>query len=94
MLIVERLEDDYDDASKIGRLRKWFSIDEANSQLLQHRPIQQEYFDKLCKDKVRSTKIFAYVLIVLWPSNETHVAVTLYFVTAALVIISLANFVT
>ena len=52
VLIVERLKEDYDDASKIGRLRRWFSIDDAINMLSQHKPVQQKYIDKLCKDEV------------------------------------------
>ena len=52
VLIVENLEDNYDDAGKIGRLRNWFSLDEATKKLSEHKPVQQEYIDKLCQDKV------------------------------------------
>ena len=52
ILIVEKMLDDYDDAGKIGRLRRWFSLDEAIKQLSQHKPVQQEYLDKLFNDEV------------------------------------------
>lgn len=55
VLIVEKLVKDYDDACKIGRLRRWFSIDDAFNMLSQHKPVQQEYIDKLCRDEVRGS---------------------------------------
>ncbi|CAK8688979.1 diphosphoinositol polyphosphate phosphohydrolase 1-like [Clavelina lepadiformis] len=51
VLVVEQLQEDYDDAKGIGRIRRWFSLEEANNMLLQHKPVQQLYLDKLLKDQ-------------------------------------------
>ena len=44
--------DEYDDAGKIGRRRKWFPLDEAINKLSVHKPVQQEYLDRLSHDEV------------------------------------------
>uniref|UniRef100_H2YFQ0 diphosphoinositol-polyphosphate diphosphatase n=1 Tax=Ciona savignyi TaxID=51511 RepID=H2YFQ0_CIOSA len=51
VLIVEQLKEDYDDAKGIGRMRKWFSLAEANRMLSQYKPVQKEYIEKLCQDQ-------------------------------------------
>ena len=50
--MVEHLKVDYDDARGIGRLRRWFSLSEANEKLRQHKPVQTRYLEDLLQDEV------------------------------------------
>lgn len=50
VVIVEHLADEYDDV-KIGRLRQWFSIEEACGQLQLHKPVQTSYVKTYVKRK-------------------------------------------
>ena len=52
MLVVEHLKEDYDDARGIGRLRRWFTLSEADERLRQHKPVQTRYLKDLRNDKV------------------------------------------
>ncbi|XP_035668133.1 diphosphoinositol polyphosphate phosphohydrolase 3-beta-like [Branchiostoma floridae] len=44
---VTELLDDWEDSQKIGRKRKWFSFQEAQQRLAEHKPVQKEYIIKL-----------------------------------------------
>ena len=55
VLIVENLDDKWDDADKIGRLRKWFPLEEAIKSLSEHKPVQQEYLERLSHEEVCMT---------------------------------------
>ena len=57
MLVVEHLKEDYDDARGIGRLRRWFTLSEADERLRQHKPVQTRYLKDLRNDKVRNYSI-------------------------------------
>ncbi|XP_039270901.2 diphosphoinositol polyphosphate phosphohydrolase 1-like [Styela clava] len=43
VVLVESLNDEYDDAKNIGRMRKWFTLDDACAQLQVHKPVQMAY---------------------------------------------------
>jgi len=51
-LVVENLSDEYEDRKEIGRLRQWFSLEEAIAKLREHKPVQLKYIEKLCADQV------------------------------------------
>ncbi|XP_009859218.2 diphosphoinositol polyphosphate phosphohydrolase 1-like [Ciona intestinalis] len=57
VLIVQQLDEEYDDAKGIGRIRRWFTIPEANKILSQHKPVQMEYIEKLCQDQDHQRRI-------------------------------------
>ncbi|CAH1253692.1 NUDT3 [Branchiostoma lanceolatum] len=44
---VTELLDDWEDLQKIDRKRKWFSFDEAQQCLAEHKPVQKQYIIKL-----------------------------------------------
>ncbi|XP_078688771.1 uncharacterized protein LOC144920433 isoform X2 [Branchiostoma floridae x Branchiostoma belcheri] len=44
---VTELLDDWEDSQKIGRKRKWFSFQEAQQRLAEHKPVQKQYIIKL-----------------------------------------------
>nr|CAB3264494.1 diphosphoinositol polyphosphate phosphohydrolase 1-like [Phallusia mammillata] len=51
VLIVKKLNDEYEDRKDIGRTRKWFSLVEALDKLSEHKPIQKRYLQKLINDQ-------------------------------------------
>lgn len=51
VVIVEQLNDDYEDLKKIGRMRKWFTFEEACGQLQVHKPVQKMYIGKFIEKK-------------------------------------------
>lgn len=63
VLIVKKLNDEYEDRKDIGRIRKWFTLEEANHKLSEHKPVQQLYLQKLIRDQVK-IKFCLYLLLV------------------------------
>ncbi|RMZ97640.1 diphosphoinositol polyphosphate phosphohydrolase 2 [Brachionus plicatilis] len=47
LLIVDKELDEWEENTKYGRLRKWFSLNEAISELEQHKPVQVSYLNLL-----------------------------------------------
>ncbi|CAM1295279.1 NUDT3 (predicted) [Pycnogonum litorale] len=50
VMVVTDLLEDWDDSKTMGRMRKWFSVDEALSQLAIYKPIQVNYLELLLKN--------------------------------------------
>jgi len=50
MTVTEELEE-WEDSRTIGRVRKWFNIDDALEKLAVHKPTQQQYLQELKHSK-------------------------------------------
>lgn len=59
ILVVEHLKIDYDDARGIGRLRRWFTLSEADERLRQHKPVQTRYLKDLRNDKLHIERLLS-----------------------------------
>lgn len=56
VVIVEHLADEYDDV-KIGRTRRWFSIEDACRELQRHKPVQTLYMQTYIKRKATGSTL-------------------------------------
>jgi hypothetical protein len=85
LLIVDKELDEWEENTKLGRIRKWFNLDEAKYELEKHKPIQGAYLN-LLKGFERSNYLRTAPTInsnsqIIFPLNITTTTATINITT-------------